>query len=307
MKELEKKIKLLERRLARSEQKKLFSEEQRQMGQKLYRKLQSDLRNMQEQLIHAEKHAALGQLTAGIAHEIKNPLNFINNFAEVNEELASEAVDELVVKKDQIPADLYETLHQLLLDLSQNSVAINHYGSRADGIVKGMMEHASRIGTERERVEINDLAKRYAELAYERNQDKGVDLESILSFDLESDLPLIEVVPAEIGKVVVSLLDNACDALHEVDDAKVTISTRCDKTQVHISVSDNGPGIPLEIADKIFEPFFTTKPSGSGTGLGLSLAHDIVAQGHNGKLRHEKNEIGGTTFIVTLPIRGSRP
>jgi len=262
----------------------------------------ADLKATQAQLIQQEKMASLGQLTAGIAHEIKNPLNFVNNFAEVNEELADEVLEAL----DE--GDTNEA-RALLEDLKQNAQVITQHGKRADGIVHAMMQHASGGTGQRETVDINLLVSEHIELAYHGKRAQVPGLQVEIERDLDAEAGVVDVVPQEIGRVLLNLLGNAFDAVHEHAlsingqyEPTVTVSTRQFKGQLEIRVSDNGPGIPEDIKDRIFEPFFTTKPTGTGTGLGLSLSYDIVTQGHGGRLTVESTEGEGATFVITLPV-----
>ena len=248
----------------------------------------AELRTMQAQLVHTEKLASLGQLTAGIAHEIKNPLNFVNNFAI----LSGELVDEL--QEGTNPVEWRATLDSL----RENVAKIEEHGRRADSIVRAMMEHARSGSGERRVADLNDLVEEYADLAYHAMQARHPGLHVAFTLDLADDAGTVEVVSQEIGRVVVNLLDNAFDAVRERasgDDASgagfspsVTVATRRLEGEVEVRVADNGPGMSPEVAAKVFEPFFTTKPSGQGTGLGLSMSHDIVAQGHGGELDHRK-------------------
>jgi two-component system NtrC family sensor kinase len=267
----------------------------------------SQLKSTQAQLIQKEKLASLGELTAGIAHEIQNPLNFVNNFSEVSEELVEELEEEQQkTKRDpELEADL-------LGDLKQNLQKINHHGKRASSIVKGMLEH-SRTGTgERQLADINQLADEYLRLSYHGLRAKYSRFNSDYELITDEHLPNIEVVPQEIGRVLLNLINNAFYAVNErakqaeTDyQPKVTILTKTNDNQIEIRVQDNGNGIPDSIKSKIFQPFFTTKPTGEGTGLGLSLAYDIVTKGHGGTLEVETKEGVGTTFIVKLPIQSN--
>ena len=257
------------------------------------------LKATQQQLVHAEKMASLGALTAGIAHEIKNPLNFINNFAEVNEELARELREAEAKGED---------LSEIIDDLEQNTRVINEHGKRADSIVRAMMQHASGGTAQREATDINQLISEQIDLAYHGKRAQMSDLDVQIKRDLQGGLGLVQLVPQEIGRVMLNLLGNAFDAVHEhaakvngVYNPIVTVTTRQVEGHVEVRVSDNGPGIPADIKEKVFLPFFTTKPAGSGTGLGLSLSHDIVANGHGGTLAVESEEGHGATFIVALP------
>ncbi|MFN3379988.1 MAG: ATP-binding protein [Runella zeae] len=267
-----------------------------------------ELKATQNQLIQKEKMASLGELTAGIAHEIQNPLNFVNNFSEVSMELAQELAEEL----DRDPIDK-ELLKELAGDLTQNQQKINHHGKRASSIVKGMLEHSRNNTGEMQLTDLTALADEYLRLSYHglRAKDKTFNAEFKGEFD--EKLPKLKVMPQEIGRVLLNLLNNAFYAVHEKELLKipnyqplVTVSThyREDDKQgawAEISVKDNGMGIPDAIKTKIFQPFFTTKPTGEGTGLGLSLSYDIVTKGHNGTFLMESKEGEGTEFIISLP------
>lgn len=274
-----------------------------------YRRLQEaheDLQRTQQQLVQQEKMASLGQLTAGIAHEIKNPLNFINNFAEVNEELAAELRETLTETNGEIEL--------ILSDLEQNAAQIAKHGRRADGIVRSMMQHARGGPGEREAVELNALVGEYVDLAYHGKRASTPDFNVEIECDLGTEVGEVEAVPQELGRVILNLVGNAFDAVHEVASTggstlregytpTVRITTRRTGDQVELRVADNGPGIDNDSREKIFEPFFTTKPTGSGTGLGLSLSYDIVTQGHGGSISVESSDGDGTTFLVILPTR----
>ncbi len=243
--------------------------------------------------------ASLGALTAGIAHEIKNPLNFVNNFAEINEELADELLEALHNGED---------LEAIIADLKQNAQVIAHHGKRADGIVHAMMQHASGGTGQREATDINQLVSEHIDLAYHGKRAQMTGFNATLKHELDVQAGTVDMVPQEIGRVLLNLLGNAFDAVYEhaasvngAYEPTVTVSTHKVDGQVEIRVSDNGLGIPAEIQEKIFEPFFTTKPTGSGTGLGLSLSYDIVTQGHGGTLTVESTEGEGATFVITLP------
>jgi len=278
-----------------------------------------ELRNTQSQLIQSEKMASLGQLTAGIAHEIQNPLNFVNNFSEVNTELIDEADQE--IGKGNI-----SEVKTILKDIKENEQKINHHGKRADAIVKGMLQHSRTSTGQKELTDINKLADEYLRLSYHgmRAKDKSFNAEYKTEFD--PNLPKINVIPQDIGRVLLNLINNSFYAVDkrakEIDPLTpnggieerekdyvptVTISTTSfipplgGPRGVKVEVKDNGPGIPLEIKDKIFQPFFTTKPTGQGTGLGLSLAYDIV-KAHDGELKVETRENEGCTFIIQLPL-----
>ncbi len=263
----------------------------------------NELQAAQQQLVHAEKMASLGALTAGIAHEIKNPLNFINNFAEVNEELAQELRTDLADHPDALAL-----VEDLLADLEQNAAVIAQHGKRADGIVKSMMAHAREGKGEREAVNLNALIDEHVELAYhgKRAQVPGFNVDLERNYD--DAVGSVEVVPQDFGRVMLNLIGNAFDAVTEkaasMDEKyePVVRIVSCKKENgVEIRVEDNGPGMSMEVKAKVFEPFFTTKPTGSGTGLGLSLSYDIVTQGHGGTLSVDSEEGKGASFCITLP------
>jgi signal transduction histidine kinase len=265
------------------------------------------LKQTQAQLIQSEKLASLGELTAGIAHEIQNPLNFVNNFAEVSAELLDDMKADLQAGKTAEAAEIAN-------DLQVNLQKINHHGQRASAIVKGMLEH-SRTGDAMHRVstDLNALADEYLRLAYHGLRAKDSSFNASMETHFDPDLPKIEVIPQDIGRVLLNLINNAFYAVHqravETLHAKslpyqptVTITTKKLENAIEITVKDNGNGIPEAIKDKIFQPFFTTKPTGQGTGLGLSLAYDIVTKGHGGKLTISSIPGAETTFEIQLPI-----
>ena len=262
----------------------------------------TDLRATQAQLIQREKMASLGELTAGIAHEIQNPLNFVNNFSEVSAELVTE------LKEAQAAGDAAEVA-VLADDLEQNLGKISHHGRRAAAIVKGMLEHSRTSTGERAPTDINALADEYLRLAYQGLRAKDKTFNAALETDFAPGLPLVEAAGADLGRVLLNLLGNAFYAVQKRQQTgeagyqpTVSVSTRQVGNQVQIRVADNGTGIPDEAKAKIFQPFFTTKPTGEGTGLGLSLSHDIIAQGHGGALSVESQPGRGTAFLITLPV-----
>ncbi|HET9746026.1 MAG TPA: tetratricopeptide repeat protein [Chitinophagaceae bacterium] len=282
------------------------SNRQKQRTNRLLENTLSDLKATQSQLIQSEKMASLGELTAGIAHEIQNPLNFVNNFSEVNEELLKEL--EIEASKGNL-----EEVKAIAKDIQFNSEKINHHGKRADAIVKGMLLH-SRTGTgQKEPTNINALCEEYLRLAYHGLRAKDKSFNAELKTDFDGTIGKINVVPQDIGRVVLNLINNAFYAVDEkkstyakasaVDkyEPTVMVTTRKVGEKVLIRVKDNGNGIPQKVLDKIFQPFFTTKPTGQGTGLGLSLSYDIV-KAHGGELKVETKEDEGTEFIVKLPL-----
>lgn len=252
------------------------------------------LKATQAQLVEQEKLASLGALTAGIAHEIKNPLNFVNNFAEVNAELTAEAIEAL---KNGKP----EEARSLLADLEDNSHQIAKHGERADSIVRAMMQHARGGKSELESVSVNAFVEEYANLAWHGIRAKDHEFQLELVRDYDENAGAVEVLPQEMGRVILNLLSNAFAAVRDIGQPRVTLRTARQNGQVLISVADNGPGIPAEVQDRIFEPFFTTKPTGEGTGLGLSLSHDIVTKGHGGTMEAVESSDGGAEFRVLLP------
>ncbi|MGZ3873422.1 MAG: tetratricopeptide repeat protein [Mucilaginibacter sp.] len=279
-----------------SQQKQIIEEQRDQTDKAL-----SDLQLTQKQLIQSEKMASLGELTAGIAHEIQNPLNFVNNFSEVNIELIGEVETELAAgDQDEATA--------ILADIRQNLEKIAHHGKRADAIVKGMLQHSRASSTIKEPTDINKLADEYLRLAYHglRAKDKSFNAELVTNFT--DHLPLIHIVPQDIGRVLLNLFTNAFYATQERRKAAaigykptVEVTTASKKGAVEIRVKDNGNGIPEQIKDKIMQPFFTTKPTGEGTGLGLSLSYDIVVKAHGGTIEIESKEGEFTEFIILIP------
>ncbi len=278
----------------------------------------SNLKMTQNQLIQSEKMASLGELTAGIAHEIQNPLNFVNNFSEVSNELIQEIQEER--NKEQGTRD--EALeNELLNDIKQNLEKINHHGKRADAIVKGMLQHSRSSSGLKEPTDINALCDEYLRLSYHGLRAKDKSFNATIKTDFDESIGKINIIPQDIGRVVLNLLTNAFYVVDEKKKAStssagqpyeptVSISTKKVGDKVLISVSDNGNGIPQKVMDKIFQPFFTTKPTGQGTGLGLSLSYDIV-KAHGGELKVETKEgegmsseasaQSGTTFTILLP------
>ena len=297
----------------------------------------AELRSTQAQLIQAEKMASLGELTAGIAHEIQNPLNFVNNFSEISTELIVEMTEEM----DK--GDIAEA-KSIASDLKVNIEKIHHHGKRADSIVKGMLQHSRTNPGQKEPADINALADEYLRLSYHGLRARDKSFNAHFETHLDPDLPKVEVIPQDIGRVLLNLINNAFYAvdkrskdltglkedltgfenlsglegtsdqipltgfenlsgLEGTSDQipTVTVSTRKNGHGIEISVKDNGPGIPEEIRNKIFQPFFTTKPTGQGTGLGLSLSYDIV-KAHGGEIELVTSVNGGTEFIIKLPL-----
>jgi len=263
----------------------------------------SELKSTQAQLIQAEKMASLGELTAGIAHEIQNPLNFVNNFSELNSELIEELKNEKLKNKNERDEQLEE---DLINNIARNLEKINHHGRRADAIVKGMLQHSRASTGQKEATDINVLADEYLRLAYHGQRAKDKSFNALLKTDFDPGLEKINVIPQDIGRVLLNLINNAFYAVAEKKKQQqedylpaVSVSTRKTTGKVEISVHDNGNGIPKKVLDKIFQPFFTTKPTGEGTGLGLSLSYDII-KAHGGEIKVNTKEGEGTEFVILL-------
>ncbi len=268
-------------------------------------KAYSELKNTQSQLVQSEKMASLGELTAGIAHEIQNPLNFVNNFSEVNSELIAE------MKQELIKGNLEEAKN-LANDIDENEKKIIFHGKRADSIVKGMLQHSRSSSGQKEPTDINALADEYLRLAYHGLRAKDKSFNATMKTDFDPAINHVNVIPQEMGRVILNLITNAFyvvqqkkQQIGEGYDPTVSVSTQKKGDTVEISVKDNGNGIPNNVKDKIFQPFFTTKPTGQGTGLGLSMSYDIVTKGHGGTLTVQTKENQGTTFIISLPSNPS--
>ncbi|MGB3075279.1 MAG: ATP-binding protein, partial [Chitinophagales bacterium] len=274
----------------------------------------NELKSTQSQLIQSEKMASLGELTAGIAHEIQNPLNFINNFSEINAELIGEMTVEL--SKGNI-----EEASSIAQNITENEEKIMFHGKRADSIVKGMLQHSRRSSGQKEPTDINALADEYLRLAYHGLRAKDKSFNAIMKTDYDEKIDKINVIPQDIGRVILNLITNAFYVVNEKAlsvasailsaasaptavkyEPTVSVKTKKEGNKVIISVKDNGNGIPQQILDKIFQPFFTTKPTGQGTGLGLSMSYDIVTKGHQGELKVETKEGEGSAFTIILPV-----
>ncbi|MES1219278.1 MAG: ATP-binding protein, partial [Bacteroidota bacterium] len=270
-----------------------------------------ELQLTQRQLIQSEKMASLGELTAGIAHEIQNPLNFVNNFSEVNKEL-------LIEMKGEIDKGNLDEVKSLADDVIENQEKINHHGKRADAIVKGMLQHSRSSSGVKEPTDINTLADEYLRLAYHGLRAKDKSFNATMKTDFDETIGNINIIPQDIGRVILNLFTNAFYVVNEKKkqvsanlpagqagsagqsyEPTVSVSTKKTNGKVEVRVADNGNGIPQKILDKIFQPFFTTKPTGQGTGLGLSLSYDIV-KAHGGEIRVETKEGEGTQFILSL-------
>lgn len=273
------------------------------------------LKATQAQIVAQEKLASLGALTAGIAHEIKNPLNFVNNFAQLSVELTQELVEEIENQKDRLDPDSREYIEEILTDIQQNAKKINEHGKRADNIVRGMLMHSRGQTGDRQQTDINALLAEAISLAYHGMRANDVSFKIVIETHYDDSLGLVNVVPQNISRALINFINNACYAAYKkkirfqaasgLEDEEfsptLSVSTKNLGEQVEIHIRDNGEGIPQELLDKIFNPFFTTKPPGEGTGLGLSITHDIIVQQHQGNIRVE-TEVGSyTEFIITLP------
>jgi signal transduction histidine kinase len=260
-----------------------------------------ELKTTQAQMIQREKMASLGELTAGIAHEIQNPLNFVNNFSEVNQELLIDLQTEIDKGNDKAVVELLQDLHS-------NNVKINQHGKRADSIIKSMLQHSRSSSGDKESTDLNALCDEYLQLSYHGMRAKEKDFNVKIHSTLAKDLPLVRMVPQDIGRVLMNLLNNAFYAARKSKktgqpgfEPQVSLTTATQERMVTISITDNGDGIPEDLMKKIFQPFFTTKPTGEGTGLGLSLSFDIITKGHGGQLQVQTEPGMGTTFIISLP------
>ena len=265
-----------------------------------------DLKTAQNQVVMQEKLASLGQLAAGIAHEIKNPLNFVNNFSEVSGELIEEVREVLGEVREKVPEDARDEIEGILDDLTSNLEKINQHGKRADGIVRSMLDHSRAQSGERRSVDLNALLKQYADLAYHAMRAKDQRFNVTWEEDLDGGIGEVEVVPQDLSRVFLNLITNACQATFERaqgDDQYrpcIRLASKRQDDQVEFRIRDNGPGIPQDMIKKIFEPFVTTKPTGEGTGLGLSLSQDIVSQ-HGGLMGVESESGVFTEFWITIP------
>ena len=260
-----------------------------------------DLRSAQAQLIQSEKMASLGELTAGIAHEIQNPLNFVNNFSELNKEL----IDELMEKAY---AGSLNEVQKLASDIKQNEAKIEEHGKRADGIVKNMLQHSRSTSGQKELIDINALCDEYLRLAYHGYRAKDKSFNAQLTTNFDSTISKVTAVRQDIGRAMLNLLNNAFYAVHQKSkhtsdghQPTITIATKNINGKIEIRIRDNGNGITATVKEKIFQPFFTTKPTGEGTGLGLSLAYDIITKAHGGEINVETKEGEGSEFIIRLP------
>ena len=264
----------------------------------------TQLKTTQTQLIHKEKMASLGELTAGIAHEIQNPLNFVNNFSELSTELVEELAEEQQKPNPDMSLEI-----ELLTDLKDNLNKINHHGNRASSIVKGMLEHARRSSGELTATDLNKLIDEYLRLAYHGMRAKDKNFNAELTTEFDASVGEVVVMPQEMGRVFLNLFSNAFYAVRQQQQTTnadyhplVTVRTERQPNQLVVTVLDNGVGMSDAVKAKIFQPFFTTKPTGEGTGLGLSLSYDIITKGHGGNLTVTSQPGQGAEFVITLPI-----
>jgi signal transduction histidine kinase/ligand-binding sensor domain-containing protein len=283
------------------EKERMKSREKELRQAKEIEKAYNELKSTQAQLIQSEKMASLGELTAGIAHEIQNPLNFVNNFSDVNAELIDEMKAELANGNNQLAIEIAD-------DIKENEQKINHHGKRADAIVKGMLQHSRKSSGQKEPTDINALADEYLRLSYHGLRAKDKTFNAEMKTDFDESIGKINIISQDIGRVLLNLFNNAFYAVNEGKSSNsnsykptVFVSTQKCDDKIQITVRDNGNGIPQNIVDKIFQPFFTTKPTGQGTGLGLSLSYDIV-KAHGGTITAESKENEFTEFTITLPI-----
>jgi len=262
----------------------------------------AELKSTQAQLIQSEKMASLGELTAGIAHEIQNPLNFVNNFSEINREM----IDEL---QQELKSGNVEEAASISNDIKENEEKINHHGKRADAIVKGMLQHSRASTGKKEPTDINALADQYLRLSYHGFRAKDKNFNATMETNFDDTIGKINVIPQDIGRVLLNLFNNAFYAVNQQKsknlisyEPTVFVTTKKTENGITITVRDNGNGIPQNILAKIFQPFFTTKPTGEGTGLGLSLSYDIV-KAHGGEIKVESTEGKGSEFTILLSHR----
>jgi signal transduction histidine kinase/ligand-binding sensor domain-containing protein len=283
---------------------KILEEKVKHRTEQLQKSLE-DLKATQSQLIQSEKMASLGELTAGIAHEIQNPLNFVNNFSEVNMELTDELKEEL--NKTNLSPEQKLPIEEIANDIKNNQEKISFHGKRADSIVKGMLQHSRSSNGQKEMTDINTLADEYLRLAYHGLRAKDKSFNATMETDFDKSIQKINIVPQDVGRVILNLITNAFYAVTAAKPLKgkdyeptVLVSTKKVNGKVLVSVKDNGTGIPENVKDKIFHPFFTTKPTGEGTGLGLSLSYDIIKT-HGGEIKVESTDGEGTEFTIQLP------
>ncbi len=268
----------------------------------------SDLKATQEKLVVQEKLASLGQLTAGIAHEIKNPLNFVNNFAQLSKELVTELREEFEKVKDKLGKDTVDNFEDIISNIEQNASKINEHGNRADSIVRSMLQHSRGKSGERILSDINSILDEDLNLAYHGLRARDNSFNASIEKEYDKNIEKISIVPQDVSRVFLNIINNGFYEAHKKKKSagdhfspvlKVATHDLGDKMEVRIR--DNGNGIPDEVREKIFDPFFTTKPSGEGTGLGLSLSYDIIVKEHAGEIKFDSKSGEYTEFIITLP------
>jgi signal transduction histidine kinase len=271
-----------------------------------------NLKDTQNQLIQSEKLASLGELTAGIAHEIQNPLNFVNNFSSLSIDLAGELAGFLQEIREKISDDQYADMEDVVDMLKGNVKKINEHGKRAESIVKGMLQHSRGKSGEFEMTDINAMVSEYVSLAYHGMRAKDKSFNTAIRTLLDPEVGKASIIPQDLSRVVLNIVNNSCYALNEKAkkgipgfSPEVVVSTGKLKDSVEIRIRDNGTGIPQHVIEKIFNPFFTTKPTGKGTGLGLSMSYDIVTKMHKGKLEVSSKEGEYTEFVITIPEKQS--
>ena len=271
-----------------------------------------DLHTTRNQLVIQEKLASLGQLTSGIAHEIKNPLNFINNFSKLSKDIVEDLKTELNKPELQVPKEVQELITELTNDLQSNMNKISTHGERANDIIIGMLQHSRGESGQEEQVDINKYMDTYSNLAFHSKRSSNSTFNLVFDKQYDHNLEPITIIPQDVSRIILNIVTNACDAIQEkkeksnIEDYRpcVVLNTKKVRDQVQICIRDNGPGIPDSIKEKIFNPFFTTKATGQGTGLGLSLVHDIITK-HGGIIRVESKAGEFTEFIITLPVKNS--
>jgi signal transduction histidine kinase/ABC-type phosphate/phosphonate transport system substrate-binding protein len=266
------------------------------------------IHTMQDQIIMQEKMASLGSLTAGIAHEIKNPLNFVINFSELTVDLVEEINEELEDHRDKFDDDTWSYLREILGDLSSNATKINEHGKRSDSIVRNMLNHSKGNTGERVQTQMNTFVEEYIKLGYHGMRANDSNFNVTINTDYDPDLGSLEINPQDMSRVILNIVNNACYAVQERQTAEgegfeptLWIQTKKQGNDMELRIKDNGTGMPDKVKEKVFNPFFTTKPTGSGTGLGLSMSYDIVVQGHKGRFEVESKEGEYTCFILWLP------
>jgi signal transduction histidine kinase len=276
-----------------------------------YRQLNStiqDLKKTQEKLVTQENLASLGALTAGIAHEIKNPLNFVNNFAELTAELVEELKEHFVKHRDKLSADDIKDVEETFRDLDQNAKKINEHGKRADSIVRGMLQHSRGNAGERQPSDINDILEEDLNLAYHGMRAQNSEFNITIDKYFDPTIGEVNIIPQDISRVFLNIITNGFYETNrkrkqncENYEPSIAVFSKNIGKYAEIRIRDNGNGIPESVREKLFEPFFTTKPAGQGTGLGLSLSHDIIVKSHNGEIAFETEEGKFTEFIIKLP------